>query len=186
MASRFACRLLAFLRLSWRVMLLAICLNFAGRLCWAEYQHAAGWRATTLQASLDGLTAAALAYPYQRRFRTGQAIQLFTMAKRVDGLIEPATISAENALALDPHSIELLSMVVALHAAQPVPAVPLLEDVVALGQVVDQVRAGDGTVQRQRLGLGVPASPSTDIPNPPDSKGTLAQPEESGHHRYLF
>ena len=118
MASRFACQRLAFLHYSWRVMLLAIFLLFAGRMCWAEYQYEMGIRTTSLQASLDALTAAALAYPYQRRFRTGQAIQLFEMAKRMSGLIEPATISAERALVIDPHFVDLLSRLILLKAAQ--------------------------------------------------------------------
>ncbi len=75
----------------------------------AEREYALGMRAATPQASIDHLTAAGTAYPYEFKFRTAMPMQLFMFAGKVQGIAPVAAVLLGRALAVDPGSADLAS-----------------------------------------------------------------------------
>ena len=98
-----------------RALLLAVALLGVGRLMFAEWHYARGMAAVDVQTSIEHLTRAGEVYPGSYTFRTAQAKQLFNAYMRHVPWIAPAAgESLRRAIAVDPRSVELVSMLLAV------------------------------------------------------------------------
>ena len=114
---RFGSRLRLACSLLFRGILLGTCLFGSVRLGLGEWHYSAGMATGNIQLSLDYLTAAGEAYPWDFTFRTAQAIQLYELAK-VSGNVAPvAAESLRLALIADPASAGLTSMLLGAQRA---------------------------------------------------------------------
>jgi hypothetical protein len=79
------------------------------RLIAAEISYEHGRATSHPQVKLDRLTDAAMWWPYERTFRTGQAMQLFDFAKYNGAFVQPAEVSLGLLMATDATSMEVLT-----------------------------------------------------------------------------
>ena len=115
-------------------MLLGVAMLGCLRLCLGEYRYSIGMSATSVQTSVDWLTAAGEIYPWEFKFRSAQAMQLDALVRKVPAVLPLALQSLTLAVRADPTSADLVSR---LYLAQR--AAARCEDAVETGKWLIQL-----------------------------------------------
>lgn len=80
-------------------------------------EYAAGRYATDLQAKLDHLFAAAEWWPYERRFRIGQALLLYELGRQNAAFVAPAALSLSLLMVTDQSSMQVATSLFSVRKA---------------------------------------------------------------------